>query len=214
MFDIYSMLLSYNSEIYSNYFEVNSKNELIDKFICVFNDYYSFNEELCDNIYDSVDISSCEDCSHLSCGKKINSFIEWTGPGEYCMCDNSSIAKVKSFLDFELQNLATPLPINSDALEDITPFSQQWKLEIGYPYVYFITHINHTIFPAEHILEYILYSNIKIDNVFEYLNDEKSIFIGEFNILGANYSAIEIEDIYMDFYKFDYCPTWDDIFLN
>ena len=89
---------------------------------------------------------------------------------------------------------------------------QKWKDEEGYKYIYFVTHQNHVKTPHEFVVIATVYSNNKIDNMFEYLKENENFEIGEFGILGCNHFVQECEDFdiekigqYKEFSSYDPC---------
>lgn len=132
----------------------------------------------------------------------VEEMIEWRGAGGYFICDSDmkyiKVLHVDECLDSVLDELEVGIDLDLDAFDNPTAFMQKWKDDEGYKYIYMIIHVSPVCVPPEYSLEALVYSNEKIDNVFEYLEENEGVKIGDFDILGANYHVKECEDFDMD----------------
>lgn len=184
---------------FGEYFSCSDKEELVSEVVRYLKDSeYEFGL----NKDDFEDEDDFEQAVYDIEDKHVEEMIEWRGAGGYFMYDSDmkyiNVLHVDECLDSVLDELEVGIDLDLDAFNNPTAFMQKWKDDEGYKYIYMIIHVSHVCVPNEYSLEALVYSNEKIDNVFEYLEENEGVKIGEFDILGANYSVKECEDFDMD----------------
>lgn len=129
----------------------------------------------------------------------IEELIEWEGQGEYVLSGwgNSccSIIKLEKALECELGSLDFPFLIDSDVFLNNKKWVESVKKDEGFKHIYLVYYMVHVNTPYQYHLTHIVKSNKQIENVINYLNENKDIFIGEFGTLGANHFVEELEEL-------------------
>lgn len=132
--------------------------------------------------------------------EEINELIYWEGEGMYALAGYAfgceRIESVESILEKELfnhnQESNFPFSLNVETFSNFENWVEQIKCEEGFKYIYIICHNQYT--NDKYTLEYLVYSQKKIDNLIEFVNEEENIFIGEFGELGSNYFVEELSE--------------------
>lgn len=173
------LIMELNEENYDNFINVDSKEELADEM-------YKY---LLENDLIEKDETTVED---------VKGYINWEGKGTYALAgwnfECKSIMKIETIFDNEVAAIDLPFSISSQTIIDFKTWVENIKKDEGYKYIYFVCYNKHVVVPNEYRLDYIVKSNYKIDDVIGYLKDKKDIFIGEFEIVGANYFVEELAD--------------------
>ena len=132
----------------------------------------------------------------------------------------SHIAKVDECLKCELENINGaeyfPVRLSIDFFNNTKEYIKKWKKDNNIKYMYLVTLV-HVVGNPYYRVEYVVESNKEMSEVevFEYLNDEKDIFVGEFNQLGCNYFIEEIEDFDADlFTRYDTREDYELIIID
>ena len=212
---VYDMICKLNRDNYEHNVNVDTVEELKKDMVKYFEEYDLFDDviDVDENDFKDED-GEVDELEVINEKEKqmynyINSLIEWEGEGEYCLVGCSfgepKIMKVDSLLEHELDYVEFPIPFTLELFNDTENYIIEWKKSKGYKYAYLVSFVCHVGMPY-YIASHIVFSNNKIDNVINTLHEEKGIFIGEFNILGANYTVEEVENLSADdllYYKFD-----------
>lgn len=203
----YELLCKLNYENYEHNVYAESINELTDSMLDYFNEFVKYDKYIDideDNFKDEngdFNEIAYDDEVEKQLIAFIKSIIEWKGAGEYCLVAASfgepNIMFVDDLLIHELKNVEFPISFEAELFDNTKEYISNWKKSQGYKYVYFVTFIHHVSVP-EYTIEYVVYSNEKIDDVLETVYEERGIFIGEFNQLGTNYFSEEAEDFDID----------------
>lgn len=203
MFNAYEVICNLNSDNYENCVNVSTKEELKEKMIKYFEEYNMFDKIICideDDFKDedgNVDNLELENEENQQKREYIESLIEWKEEGQYCLVGyawgSPSIMNTNTLLEYELDNLDFPIPLDLEFFTNTEDYILKWKKSEEYKYVYLITFVCHVGEPWFHI-SHVVYSNRKINDVIKTVYEEKGIFIGEFNTLGSNYIVEEVED--------------------
>ena len=213
MENLYSLLLDLNEDNYEHMVEVNTKEELIKDMIEYFEvkDLFStfIDEDDYINEYGDFDEEKYEEDLYNEKRDHVKGMLVWEGKGAYCLAGvswgESHIAKVDECLKCELENINEaeyfPIRLSIDFFNNTKEYIKEWKKDEGIKYMYLVTWVNVVGNPYYRV-EYVVESNKEMSDVevFEYLNDERGIFVGEFNQLGCNYFIEEIEDFDSDLF--------------
>ena len=203
----YDMICKLNQDNYEKCVDVDTIEELTDEMVIYFEEYDMFNGSIevdLDNFTDEegeVDYLGIMEEEEIQKYNYIGSLISWEGKGEYCVVGyqfgEPSISKVEGLLELELDYVEFPIPLKLDIFKDTKKYMIEWKKSEGYKYAYLIDYVCHVGEPY-FIANYMVFSNEKIDNIIHTLHEDMDIFIGDFNILGANYTVTEVEDFDTD----------------
>lgn len=223
MNNLYDILYSLNCDNYENCIFAHSEDDIITSMVWYFDGYDLFDDIINideDDFKDEYgDIDELAIINEKEKQKKeyINSLIKWEGVGEYCLAGHSfgnpSIMKVDSLLISELEDKEFPIPFDMELFKNSKEYISNWKKSEGYKYIYFVTFVKHIGIPSYNI-NYVVYSNNKIDNVIETLYQDKGIFIGEFNSLGSNHIVEEVEDFDIDYLTRYTFTEYENIYLD
>ena len=210
---LFDLLLDLNEDNYEHMVEVNTKEELIKDMIEYFEDQDLFNITTDEDDYineeGDFDEEKYEEDLYNEKRDHVKGMLVWEGKGAYCLAGvswgESHIAKVDECLKCELENINGaeyfPIRLSIDFFNNTKEYIKEWKKDEGIKYMYLVTWVKVTGEPYYRI-EYVVESNKEMSDVevFEYLNDERGIFVGEFNQLGCNYFIEEIEDFDSDLF--------------
>ena len=228
MEDFYSLLLDLNEDNYKHKVEVNTKEELIENMIEYFYEQYVFNTSLDEDDYinedGDFDEEKYEEDLYNEKREHIKDMLMWEGKGAYCLVGanwgESHIAKVDECLKCELENINGaeyfPIRLSIDFFNNTKEYIKKWKKDNNIKYMYLVTWV-HVVGNPYYRVEYVVESNKEMSEaeVFEYLNDERCIFVGEFNQLGCNYFIEEIEDFDSDlFTRYDTREDYELIIID
>ena len=228
MEDFYSLLLDLNEDNYEHKVEVNTKEELIENMTEYFYEQYVFNTSLDEDDYinedGDFDEEKYEEDLYNEKREHIKDILVWEGKGVYCLAGvnwgESHIAKVDECLKCELENINGaeyfPVRLSIDFFNNTKEYIKKWKKDNNIKYMYLVTLV-HVVGNPYYRVEYVVESNKEMSEVevFEYLNDEKDIFVGEFNQLGCNYFIEEIEDFDADlFTRYDTREDYELIIID
>lgn len=223
---MYGFLLDLNEDNYEAYVDAKSEADIVTQMVKYYDEHEYF-----DNIVD-VDTELLEDelgevheidiLNEEEKQKKeyIEGILQWDGPGAYCLVGRSfgadSIMKVKECLGFELEPIEFPLPLNIKLLDDPEGSIAEWKQGETYKNIYFIDYVKHIGIPSFNVA-YVVYSDEDIKDmkdIFSIVLEKKNKFIGEFDILGANYVAYPVEDFDVDdLCRYTFTP-YENIYLE
>lgn len=228
--NMYKLMTDLNEENYEAYADVKTQEELITQMI----QYHDENEYF-DNIVD-VDTELLEDelgevtekdiINEAEKQKKayIERILQWNGPGAYCLVGHDfqadAIMKVEECLEFELLDIQSkefPLTLNTKLFDDPEGAIKEWKQSEAYENIYFIDHVKHVGTPELNI-EYVVYSDKEIEDMKDMFNiilEKTNKFIGEFDILGANYVAYPVEEFDVDdLCRYSFRTPYENIYLE
>lgn len=207
---LFDLLLDLNEDNYEHMVEVNTKEELIKDMIEYFEVQDLFSTSIDEDDYINEDGEFDKDKYELDLYSEKRDFIEnllfWDGEGAYCLAGANwgaaHIVKVNECVECELKNIDNfPIKLSIDFFNNTKEYIKEWKKDEGIKYMYLVTWVKVTGEPYYRI-EYVVESSEEMSDVevFEYLNDERGIFVGEFNQLGCNYFIEEIEDFDSDLF--------------
>ena len=210
---LFDLLLDLNEDNYEHKVEVNTKEELIENMTEYFYEQYVFNTSLDEDDYinedGDFDEEKYEEDLYNEKREHVKDMLMWEGKGTYCLAGvnwgESHIAKVDECLKCELENINDaeyfPVRLSIDFFNNTKEYIKKWKKDNNIKYIYLVTWV-HVVGNPYYRVEYVVESNKEMSEaeVFEYLNDERGIFVGEFNQLGCNYFIEEIEDFDSDLF--------------
>lgn len=145
--------------------------------------------------------------------------IFWEGEGYYTMVgygiiEDYTITPSYKALEKELDYIECfPFDVTLDTIYDSEKYFKNFKKEKGYKKIYLISHINRVGIPKNR-LAYVVYSNENIEDIIDYLHEEKNMFIGDCNISGANYSVKEVCDLDEDYFLRSEESEYEEIYLD
>ena len=224
MVDLYKILKNLNEENYEGRCIINIKDELILTMIYYFDssDLFVIYIDEDDFLNENGDLDEENYRQEIFNEKRnyIENLIEWEGAGEYCVAGANfgytSIIKVETCLKNELDDVCN-FPINLDVefFNNTEEYIKKLKKEEGYRYIYFVTHNNFV--NNYYRIRFVVYSNEEMSDteIFEYLYNERGIFVGEFSQLGCNYFVEEIEQFDVDLFdRYNTREEYDYIYVD